>query len=102
MLRRFRPAAGIVCLLVAPMSWAQEFRGSLSGRVIDQQQAVIPHAKIVITHNDTGSKSHTVAGADGGYTLPFLPPGPYTGSAEAAGFKRYVNANIRVTTNERG
>jgi hypothetical protein len=54
------------------------------------------------THNETGAKSHTFAGAEGSYTLPYLPPGPYTVSAELKGFKRYVNPNIRVTTNERG
>jgi hypothetical protein len=102
MVCQFRALAGIVFVLGAPITWAQEFRGSLSGRVIDQQQAAIPNAKIIVIHNDTGSRSHTAANGDGSYTLPFLPPGPYTVSAEAAGFKRYVNPNIRVTTNERG
>ena len=87
-----------VVFFLAPVSRAQEFRGSLSGRVIDQQQAAVSNAKILATHNDTGAKSQTVAGVDGSYTLPYLPPGPYTLTAEAKGFKRYVNANIRVTT----
>lgn len=94
---RFFPAI----LFLSCAAFAQEFRGSLSGRVFDQLQAVIPNAKIAVTHKDTGSRSQTVAGADGSYTLPFLPPGPYTLTAEAPGFKRFVNPNIRVTTNER-
>ena len=81
--------------------WAQEFRGSLSGRVIDQQQAVIANAKIIATEAETGSKSQTVSNADGSYVLPFLPPGPYHVTAESPGFKRYVNNRIRITTNER-
>jgi len=69
MSRHFFVIAGIVFFL-APMSRAQEFRGSLSGRVIDQQQAAVPNAKILVTHNDTGAKSQTVAGVAGSYTLP--------------------------------
>src|SRR5437870_10847104 len=80
---------------------AQEFRGSLSGKVIDQQQAVIPGARIHATETETGAKFQTVTNADGTYVLPFLPPGPYSVTVEAAGFKRYVNGNLRITTNER-
>jgi hypothetical protein len=90
----------VVCLF-AGIAFSQEFRSSLSGRVVDQQQARVPNAKIVATEKDTGARFQTVSGADGGYSIPFLPPGPYTLSAEAAGFKKYVNANIRVSTNER-
>src|SRR5262249_51577218 len=46
-------------------------------------------------------RSQTVSGPDGSYTLPFLPPGTYTLTAEATGFKKYVNGNVLVTTNER-
>src|SRR5437867_2997319 len=101
MLRHIYKLAG-VALFLASLSWAQEFRGSLSGRIIDQQQSAISHAKVLVMHNDTGAKTQTIAGVDGSFTLPYLPPGPYTVTAEANGFKRYVNSNIRVTTNERG
>ena len=91
-----------VCLLLTvAIGHAQEFRGSLSGRVLDQQESAISYVAIVATGKDTGAKFHTFSGSDGGYTLPFLPPGPYTVAAELAGFKRYVNGNVRVTTNER-
>src|SRR3989442_1254261 len=96
-----RAPAGFV-LLFAITGWSQEFRGTLSGRVIDQQQAGVPNAKIAATAIDTRVRSQTVSGPDGSYDLPFLPPGPYTITAEAAGFKRYVNDKVRVTTNERG
>ena len=101
MLRRSLPAVLSAFLILVFTGFAQEFRGSLSGRIIDQQQAVIPGAKIVATETETGAKSQTQSNADGTYVLPFLPPGPYSVSAEAAGFKRYVNNNVRVTTNER-
>src|SRR5690242_2024515 len=91
-------STGIFFLLAAP-GWSQEFRGSLSGRVVDQQQAVIPNVTIVATQTDTGAKFETISGNDGSYTLPFLPPGLYRVTAQAPGFKRYINDNVRVTTN---
>ena len=100
MLRRIAPVLA-ASLVLAATGYAQEFRGSLSGRVIDQQQAVVPNAKIVVTETETGAKFQTVSTADGTYVVPFLPPGPYSLSAEAAGFRRYVNNNVRITTNER-
>src|SRR6266516_894427 len=83
------------------VSYAQEFRGSISGRIADPQQAVVPKAKVLAVENETGAKFQTVSSADGSYVLPFLPPGPYTVSVEMPGFKRYINKNVRVTTNER-
>jgi hypothetical protein len=86
---------------VPALAPAQEFRGTLSGRVVDPQQAAVPQAKIIATENETGAKFQTVSNTDGTYVLPFLPPGPYTVTAEAPGFKKYINKAVRVTTNER-
>ena len=100
MLHRMFLGCAALALLV-PAGPAQEFRGSVSGRVLDQQQAVVPNAKIMATETETGAKFQTASNADGAYVIPFLPPGPYMLSAEATGFKRYVNNNVRITTNER-
>jgi hypothetical protein len=97
-----RGVAVCLCAFLLPaLAPAQEFRGTLSGRVTDPQLASVPGAKILVSENETGSKSQTVSNADGSYVLPFLPPGVYTVTAEAAGFKKYVNRTVRVTTNER-
>jgi hypothetical protein len=80
---------------------AQEYRSTLSGRVLDAQQAVIPNARVVAVQVETGARYETVSGTDGQYTLPFLPPGAYNLTAEGPGFKRYVRENVQVTTNER-
>src|SRR5690242_13017755 len=97
-----RMVIGVAAAWIAAVPvFAQQFRGSLSGRVIDQQEGVIPNAKIVATETETGAKFNTVTNTDGTYVLPFLPPGPYAVSAEAAGFKRYVNNQVRIATNER-
>src|SRR5262249_57472984 len=96
-----RIAAGVTALLLlAGPAFSQQFRGSLSGRVLDQQQGAVPNAKVTATETETGAKFNTVTNVDGTYVLPFLLPGPYTISAEAAVFNRYLNNNVRVTTNE--
>jgi hypothetical protein len=100
-MQRWIASAWAAGLVFAAVGYTQEFRGSLSGRVIDQQAAVVPNVKIVATETETGAKFQTVSNADGSYVLPFLPPGPYSVSAEAAGFKRYINGKVRITTNER-
>src|ERR1044071_2190507 len=100
MLRRIVCTAAALLAAAFP-TYAQEFRGSLSGRVIDRQQAVVPNTKILATEAETGARFQTVSNADGTYVLPFLPPGPYHLTAEAPGFKKYVNNGVRVTTNER-
>ena len=86
---------------VAAMSFAQEFRATISGRVSDAQGGVIPGAKIVATQIGTEAKFETVSAADGLYTIPFLPPGSFRLVVESAGFKRYVRDKIFAGSNER-
>src|ERR1043166_8878416 len=81
--------------------WSQEFRGTLRGRVMDSQEAVVPNVRVEVTEISTGSKRVTVSGADGLYNLPFLTPGLYRVTAEVPGFKRFVNPGVQVSTNDR-
>ena len=89
------------CFLVCAAAWAQEFRGTITGRVVDAQGAVIPNVKITATLVSTGAKSDTTSGVDGLYTIPFLSPGAYRLEAQVTGFKRYVRDAVEVSTGER-
>ncbi|HWR49528.1 MAG TPA: carboxypeptidase regulatory-like domain-containing protein [Bryobacteraceae bacterium] len=92
----------LVCLIALSLSgWSQEFRATLTGVVSDVQGAVIPGAKVVATHVDTGAKFNTVSGAEGQYTMPFMNPGRYNISAEVPGFKTYLRENVQLSTNAR-
>src|SRR5579872_2919540 len=88
----------LLCL-AAPLA-AQEYRGTISGSVTDSQGAAIPQAKIVATQTGTGTKTTTVSGSTGEYTLPFLSLGKYDISAEATGFKKVVRSGIAVSAGE--
>jgi carboxypeptidase family protein len=91
----------ILFLTASGLGLAQEFRSSISGLVLDPQGASVPNTKVSATQNETGAKSSTLSSADGHYTLPLLRPGTYTISAEAPGFKRYLQQGFAVGTNER-
>src|SRR5712692_9754345 len=91
----------VLCCLICAAAWSQEFRATITGRVVDAQGAVVPNTKITATLISTGAKSETVSGADGGYTIPFLTPGAYRLEAQVAGFKRYVREGLDVSTGER-
>src|SRR6266851_1253416 len=83
-------AFSVALLLFTALSWSQEFRSTLSGRVVDAQDALVPSVKISAAHKQTGARYDTVSGPGGLYSLTFLPPGAYQIIAEAPGFKRYV------------
>ena len=90
----------IFVLAVCPMG-AQEFRATLTGRVVDQSQAVMPDVKIAAVETQTGARFATVSGQDGQYTLPFLQPGTYRLSAEAVGMKHYIREGLTISAAER-
>lgn len=88
-------------LVIAACASAQEFRGTLMGRVTDPSGLPVPNAKVIVLKTDTNTRTETVSGPEGNYTAPLLAPGAYEVTAEAAGFKKYLHAGIQVGTNER-
>lgn len=91
----------VICTIAVSCAlWGQEFRATMSGRVVDPQGAVVPNVKLVAMELDTRAVHETVSSSDGQYTLPFLPPGDYRLNAEVAGFKRYVRERFHVSTGD--
>src|SRR5215831_6849773 len=88
-------------LLASAILSAQEFRATISGRITDSQDAVIANVKVTAIQVDTGAKFEAVSGAEGLYTLPFLPPAAYRIIAEHPGFKRFQQEGVNAGTNER-
>lgn len=92
----------VTLLLCAGLcGFAQEFRSTVSGRVTDPSGSAVAGVKIAAVERNTGAKSETASGADGGYSLPFLAPGQYNFSAEMTGFKKYVQEGVTIGTNQR-
>lgn len=55
--------------------FAQEFRSTLTGRVLDPSGAPVPNVRLIITNTATGAQSEVTSGKDGYYTAPSLTPG---------------------------
>jgi hypothetical protein len=75
---------------------AQTLFGRISGTITDQSGAVIAGAKVAITNTDTNENRNVVADDKGFYVAENLPIGPYTVSADQAGFKRTSQAGFQV------
>jgi hypothetical protein len=67
---------------------AQSFTAALRGVVTDTTGAVVPNARIVITEAERGVQHPVVSDDAGRYNATALPPGPYTMTVEAKGFKK--------------
>ena len=67
---------------------AQIQNARVEGNVVDSSRAVIVGAKLVITNNKTQVKTEAETDAAGFFTFPVVPPGFYSLSAEAKGFRK--------------
>src|SRR5690348_8158579 len=87
--------------LFTGMSFAQEFRATLNGRVTDPSEAGIGDAKVTAVNAATNEKYQAISGTDGNYTIPFLAPGKYNITVEKSGFKTTTRENIELRVGDK-
>lgn len=75
---------------------AQDFRGSIAGRVTESNGAAVANAQITVTNVATNTSVNATTDGSGDYKVLYLTPGSYTISVEAKGFKRSVRQNVEV------
>lgn len=100
MQRRIIAQFGLVFLVCVSVN-AQEFRATLTGRVTDPSGAPVPGVKVTAIKLDTNTRTLTRTGGEGLYTVPLLQPGEYQVTAEADGFKKFVQSGIELQSNAR-
>ncbi|MBB5060688.1 hypothetical protein HDF16_005424 [Granulicella aggregans] len=86
-------------VLLAPSSLlAQDLTtsASLSGTVSDSSGAVISKATVIVAGADNGVKRTVKTEANGGFSVPLLPPGQYSLKIQAKGFKSYEQKGITL------
>jgi hypothetical protein len=67
----------LILIVAAVTATAQEFRGSLAGKILDPNGAVVPGSKVDIKNVETGIVSTATSSEDGAYSFPLLAPGKY-------------------------
>ncbi|HWO01709.1 MAG TPA: carboxypeptidase regulatory-like domain-containing protein [Blastocatellia bacterium] len=87
--------------VLIPVAAAQAGQAELSGEVHDQTGATITTVRVTLTAVETKQVITTTSGESGFYSFTNITPGSYTIIAEAAGFKRYLQEGIRLSTGER-
>ncbi|HEY1742575.1 MAG TPA: TonB-dependent receptor [Granulicella sp.] len=73
---------------------AQRITATLAGTVHDSSAAVIPNAAVSVTNAGTQVTAKAQTDGAGQFVVPNLPPGPYTVTVDAPGFKRLVRSGL--------
>ncbi len=76
---------------------AQVEQATIVGTVTDQQGAVIPKAKVIVTNVQTKVAVETQTNQAGYYSVPYLHPGHYEVTVESAGFGKARVSGINLT-----
>ncbi len=79
---------------------AQRLDGTLRVTVTDGSQASIEEAKVTVTNDGSGVSGETTASSAGTYVFPSLLSGTYTVTVEKSGFKKSIQKNIVVNSNQ--
>jgi uncharacterized surface anchored protein len=80
---------GLVVMAIAPAARAQ-FKASVEGTVNDSTGAALQGATVTVTNTETNQTETATTSDSGSYRIPNLPPGLYTVTAAAGGFKKSV------------
>ena len=84
----------ILILLAGSITQAQEFRAVLTGQVTDPSGAVIGDVTVSAVNIATGTSYTNKTTDKGVYYIPYVLPGTYTVTAEATGFKTFIQHNV--------
>ena len=93
---------GVLFLAVAASAFAQTgTEGAILGVVVDQSQAVVPGAEVVVQNEETGIKRTVNTNEAGIFEVIPLPNGRYTVSVSAQGFKAWQQTGVLLRVGER-
>src|SRR4051794_40739856 len=83
-----------VSLLLCGVGNAQTTSGSIAGSIVDAQHAALPNAAVTAREQQQKFVVSTKTDESGRFVFAQVPPGIYTVSAEATGFKRLDRTGV--------
>ena len=95
-MRRISVLISVLFFLAVFHARTQSITGSIAGRVLDQQGAAVSNARVIASEPDKNFSQMTTSGDQGEFVFSALPPGNYTVSVEASGFKKLDRPNLTL------
>ena len=95
-IRSFTPILLLALVVSAPWAWAQDYRGTIKGRIADQSGLELPGVTVTVTNVATNVKQNVVTDAKGFYRVPYLNVGKYDVTATLSGFQPVARKGIDV------
>ena len=92
----------IFALVLTSLGKAQTTSGSIAGSLTDPQQAAVAGATVTVSDETKGFSLTATTDKEGRFVFPQLPPGTYTISVEASGFKKLQRTGIALVANDKG
>ncbi|HEY7334534.1 MAG TPA: TonB-dependent receptor [Bryobacteraceae bacterium] len=92
-----RVFTAVACLIAGSIAaFGQAGTGTITGTVTDPAGAVVANASVEVRNTETNVPYPTVTTETGAYTVLRLPPGPYSVTVAAPGFKKLTRSGLTV------
>jgi hypothetical protein len=89
----------LLMVFLVRTSAAQAVSGTILGSVTDLTGATVANAKVTLVLTGQSLEHTSVSNANGDFTQPNLPPGVYSVTVVAQGFKTETRASVPLATN---
>lgn len=89
----------VALLATSTTLFAQSDTASIVGLVRDPSSGSVPNATVIVRNEATGIERKATTNESGYYIVSNLPPGYYSVSVEAPGFKKYEKVNNKLDAN---
>src|SRR5258708_14379970 len=93
-------SALLVLLCLCAVSTYAQFKASIQGTVMDSQGNAVTATKVTVTDQASGVSHDSLTSEQGFYRISELPPGRYTVTVEATGFKKSVSQDVEIKAEE--